>query len=64
MATAAEFTFRAALMRGESRAGHFREDFPQKDDKNWFKWITIQHKKGKPALDTLPIPIKSYKFQP
>ena len=64
MSTAAEFTFRAALMREESRAGHFREDFPQKDDKNWFKWITIEKTKGGPALGTLPVPLKTYKFQP
>ncbi len=64
MATAAEFTFRSALMREESRAGHFREDFPQKDDKHWFKWITIEKKKGGPELGTLPVPLKTYKFQP
>jgi succinate dehydrogenase/fumarate reductase flavoprotein subunit len=64
MATSAEFTFRAALMREESRAGHFREDFPQKDDKNWFKWITIEKKKGGPGLSTLPVPVKKYRFQP
>jgi succinate dehydrogenase/fumarate reductase flavoprotein subunit len=64
MATAAEFTFRSALMREESRAGHFREDFPQKDDKNWFKWIIIEKKKGAPALGTLPVPLKDYRFQP
>ncbi len=64
MAMAAEFTFRAALRREESRAGHYREDFPQKDDKNWFKWITITRKKNGPSLSTLSIPIKSYKLQP
>jgi succinate dehydrogenase/fumarate reductase flavoprotein subunit len=64
MATAAEFTFRSALMREESRAGHFREDFPQKDDKNWFKWITIEKKRDTPTLATLPVPMKDYKFQP
>jgi succinate dehydrogenase / fumarate reductase flavoprotein subunit len=64
MAMAAEFTFRAALLREESRAGHFREDFPQKDDKNWFKWITIQRKKDVPELATLPVPWKTYRFQP
>jgi succinate dehydrogenase/fumarate reductase flavoprotein subunit len=64
MATAAEFTFRSALMREESRAGHFREDFPQKDDKNWFKWITIEKKRGAPTLATLPVPLKNYRFQP
>jgi succinate dehydrogenase/fumarate reductase flavoprotein subunit len=64
MAMAAEFTFRAALMREESRAGHFREDFPQKDDKNWFKWITIQRQNGEPGLSTLPVPINDYRLQP
>jgi succinate dehydrogenase/fumarate reductase flavoprotein subunit len=64
MALAAEFTFRSAMMREESRAGHFREDFPQKDDKNWFRWITIERRKDKPFLDTLPVPLNTYKFQP
>jgi succinate dehydrogenase/fumarate reductase flavoprotein subunit len=64
MAMAAELTFRAALMREESRAGHFREDFPDKDDKNWFKWITIQKKGDRPTLFTVPIPVKNYRRQP
>jgi len=64
MAMAAEFTYRAALMREESRAAHFREDFPEKDDKNWFKWITIERKNGEPGLATLPVPLKDYRLQP
>ena len=64
MAMAAELTYRSALTREESRAGHFREDFPQKDDKNWFKWITIRNKKGAAALDTLPVPLNKYRFRP
>jgi succinate dehydrogenase/fumarate reductase flavoprotein subunit len=64
MAMAAEFTFRSALMRQESRAGHYREDFPERDDKNWFKWITIERRDSAPSLSTLPVPVKSYKFQP
>ncbi len=64
MTMAAEFTYKAALMREESRAGHFREDFPQRDDKNWFKWITIERKDGTPLLDTLPVPVEKYKLQP
>jgi succinate dehydrogenase / fumarate reductase, flavoprotein subunit len=64
MAMAADFTFRAALMREESRAGHFREDFPNRDDKNWFKWITIERKKGAPVLATLPVPLNKYRWQP
>jgi succinate dehydrogenase/fumarate reductase flavoprotein subunit len=64
MALAAEFTFRAALMREESRAGLYREDFPERDDKNWFKWITIQRKDGVPSLGTVPVPLKKYKLRP
>ncbi|OGN98770.1 MAG: hypothetical protein A2Y89_05720, partial [Chloroflexi bacterium RBG_13_51_18] len=63
MTMAAEFTYKAALMREESRAGHFREDFPQRDDKNWFKWITIEQKDGMPYLSTLPVPVGKYRLQ-
>jgi succinate dehydrogenase/fumarate reductase flavoprotein subunit len=64
MVMAAELTYRAALMREESRAGHFREDFPKRDDKNWFKWITIQQQDGAPRLDTLPVPLEKFKLKP
>jgi succinate dehydrogenase/fumarate reductase flavoprotein subunit len=64
MTMAAEFTYKAALMREESRAGHFREDFPHRDDKSWFKWITIQRKGDKPVFQTIPVPIEKYKLQP
>ena len=64
MVMAAEFTYKAALMRQESRAGHFREDFPKRDDKNWFKWITIEQKEGKPQLSTLPVPLEKFKVKP
>ena len=64
MIMAAEFTYEAALMRQESRAGHFREDFPQRDDKNWFKWITIEQKDGVSILSTVPVPIEKFKLKP
>ena len=64
MAMAAECTYRAALLRQESRAGHFREDFPDRDDENWFKWITVGSRDGLPHLSTLPVPVRDYKLQP
>jgi succinate dehydrogenase/fumarate reductase flavoprotein subunit len=64
MLMAAEFTFRAALAREESRAQHFREDYPDRDDENWLKWINIEQGEGGPTLTTLPVPVESYRLQP
>jgi len=59
-----ELYLRASLMRTESRAGHYREDYPDHDDKNWLKWIVISQKDGKLNLRTEPVPFDRYKFKP
>jgi len=56
MALCAEMVFRAALYRTESRGGHFREDFPERDDKNWQKWTIIEKDGEQMALSTEPVP--------
>ena len=35
-------TVAAALMRTESRGGHFRSDFPSRDDVYWLRHIIFQ----------------------
>jgi L-aspartate oxidase len=35
LVTVARLIARAALRREESRGGHFREDFPERDDRHW-----------------------------
>lgn len=42
MITAAYLIVKSALMRKESRGTHFREDFPQLDEKNWRKHIVLK----------------------
>jgi succinate dehydrogenase/fumarate reductase flavoprotein subunit len=64
MALCAEMTYRSALMREESRGWHYREDFPERDDKNWLKWIIVKQEGGKMVLSTEQVPIDKYRIQP
>jgi succinate dehydrogenase / fumarate reductase, flavoprotein subunit len=65
MLQATELFARASLMRRESRAGHWREDFPQRNNDEWLKWIYAEKgQAGDVNLYTVPVPIERYKIKP
>ena len=64
IALVSELYLRASLMRKESRAGHFRADYPERDNENWLCWIIARQEGGEIEWDTRPVPIKKYKIAP
>ncbi len=50
----AEMAAHAALMRTETRGGHYREDFPARDDENWLKSISVKKEEGVMKLEPYP----------
>ena len=62
MLDVAELVTVCAMNRTESRGGHTREDYPERDDKNWLKHTLACKENGKIKIDYKPVVIT--KFQP
>jgi succinate dehydrogenase / fumarate reductase flavoprotein subunit len=58
----AEVVAMSALNRTESRGGHSREDYPNRDDVNWLKHTLIRKANGK--FETSYKPVVITKYQP
>ena len=50
MLDCAECIVLAALERKESRGAQFRTDFPERNDEEWLKHITVSANGGEPEL--------------
>jgi succinate dehydrogenase/fumarate reductase flavoprotein subunit len=60
----AKLTYKAALLREESRGSHFREEFPNRDDRRWLKWIRVKKVDDQDKFYMEPIPIEKYPLKP
>ena len=57
-------TAHSALNREESRGSHFREDFPERDDKRWLKHTFAWLKDDSVRIDYMPVEISKWKPKP
>jgi succinate dehydrogenase/fumarate reductase flavoprotein subunit len=53
--TTTELVARASLMRQETRGAHYRPEFPERNDAEWRKCITIKQANGAMHVDTLVV---------
>ncbi len=60
-----ELMYMAFDTRKESRGSFYRTDYPDRDDKNWLKWIIFTcGEDGKPEITLRPVPIEKYRYKP
>jgi succinate dehydrogenase / fumarate reductase flavoprotein subunit len=63
MLDCAESIVVSALERKESRGAHFMTEFPERDDENWIKHISVQSTPDGPRLDYVPVTITQWQPQ-
>jgi succinate dehydrogenase/fumarate reductase flavoprotein subunit len=64
MALSAELFYRTALTRRESRGWFIREDYPERNDADWLKWVCAEPDGEGMRIWTEDVPVADYPFQP
>ncbi len=59
-----EVYLKSALARKESRGGHFRADYPERDDAHGISWIIVQKRSGEMVVDRGKLPLAQYSIAP
>lgn len=60
-----ELFVRSSLLRTESRAGHYREDYPERNNEEWLAWLHVRQGADKePVFSKARIPVEEYPIQP
>ena len=63
MLDCAETIVVSALERRESRGAHFMTEYPERDDENWIKHISVQSTPDGPRIDYVPVTITQWQPQ-
>ena len=64
MTLSAELFYRTALTRKESRGWFIREDYPERNDAEWLKWVCAEPDGEAMRIWTEDVPVADYQFQP
>jgi succinate dehydrogenase/fumarate reductase flavoprotein subunit len=64
MVLCAELFYRTSLARTESRGWHVREDYPERDDRDWLKWVVVKDAGGEMDVSTEAVPLDRYPIRP
>jgi succinate dehydrogenase / fumarate reductase flavoprotein subunit len=63
MARFAELFLEASLLRKETRASHYREDYPTRNNEQFLKWFHVAQKEdGSSKFREVPVPVEKYKI--